>query len=335
MLSTLIDKVKSTVKKYKMLEKYDKVLLGLSGGADSIVLLNVLVALKKEHHLSIHIAHLDHKFRGEESKGDRIFCENLAKDLKLDFNYEEIDIPKIVEDTGLSSEEAARKERYKFFNKVCEKNNIKKIAVAHTKDDQAETVLMRLIRGSGMSGLGAISPMKNIKGLTIIRPLIEVSREEIEGFIKENSLEYRHDSSNDSNIFTRNKVRHELLPYLEKNFNSNIKKILSNTAENLREENEFLEKLAKRKRKSISKKNKQGEIVLDIKKLKKEDLALRKRILRNALEEVKGDLRRFTYQHWKEIEALINERPTNSIVDLPSGIKVVKNQNTLVVRREK
>lgn len=329
----MIDKVRDTIRKYNMIKKHDRVLIGVSGGADSVALLKVLLALKKEYSLDIVIAHLDHKFRGKESKEDRIFCEDLAKKLSLEIVSEEIDVPKIVIEKGISPEEAARFERYDFFKRQCKIKNIKKIVVAHHKDDQAETVLMRIIRGTGTAGLGAMNPVKDMGDFTIIRPLIEVSRKEIEEFIKENKIKFRHDSSNDKVVFTRNKVRRELLPYLEENFNPNVKEVLSNMAENLRSENEFLEKFSKRKFKSISKVQ-NGTVSIDIKRFKKQPEAVRKRILRSALEYLKGDLRRLTYQHWKEAESLINKRPSNSIVDLPGGIDITKNKNSLIIQKK-
>ncbi|MBU1852977.1 MAG: tRNA lysidine(34) synthetase TilS, partial [Candidatus Omnitrophica bacterium] len=327
---TLIDKVRTTIGKYNMLKRQDRILLGLSGGPDSIVLLHVLVALKKDYMLDIQVAHLDHKFRGDQSRKDREFCEEIARGLNLDIVYDEIDVPKIVKERGISSEEAAREVRYDFFKKVAGCKKIKKIAVAHTKDDQAETVLMRMIRGSGSLGLGGMRPVKDMQGFTIIRPLIETSRAEVEGFIKEFDLESRHDSTNDKFMFTRNRVRHELIPYLAENFNPNIKEVLANMAENFREENEFLEKFTKRKFKSMSRRR-HSEIAIDIKKFRKQPEAIRKRILRTGLLVLKGNLRRLTYNHWKEMDELIGKRPHNSIVDLPGGVNIIKNKNTVVL----
>lgn len=324
----LLDKVKSAIKKYSMLEKRDRVLVGLSGGPDSVVLLNALFSLRGEYMLNIYVAHLDHKFRGEESAADSRFCKELAEKMKLEIICEEIDVPKIAKDKGISPEEAARFERYDFFKRVCEAKIIKKVAVGHNRDDQAETALMRVIRGSGMAGLGGMNPVKDMKAFKIIRPLIEISRREIEEYVKSNKLTYRHDSSNDKIVFTRNKVRRELMPYLEKNFNPNIKEVLFNMAENLRIENEFLEKFAKKKFKSVSN-IKKDEISIDLKRFGKQPEAVRKRILRAALQELKGDLRRITYQHWKEIQELVEKRPVNSIVDLPGGINVVKGKTKL------
>lgn len=314
-----------------MLQKNDTVLVGLSGGPDSVTLLHVLNSLKKEYPLRVLIAHLDHKFRGEESKADRVFCESLAKKYGLEIIWEEIDVPKIAKEKGISPEEAARFERYDFFKRIAKEKGADKIAVGHTRDDQAETVLMRIIRGAGMKGLGGISPVKDIHGSIIIRPLIEVSRKEVEDFIKEERLESRKDSSNEKTVFTRNKIRLELIPLLEKDFNPNIKEVLANMAENLQIEDEFLSKYAKRKFKSVSK-IKRAEILIDIKRFKKHPEAIRKRILRAAMEELKGDLRRLTYQHWKEMEELIYERPVNSIVDLPAGISVAKDKTNIVLK---
>ncbi|MEK7868609.1 MAG: tRNA lysidine(34) synthetase TilS, partial [Candidatus Omnitrophota bacterium] len=217
------------------------------------------------------------------------------------------------------------------FKRVAKEKGVDKIAVGHTRDDQAETVLMRVMRGSGMNGMGGIRAVKDMHGFKIIRPLIEVSRKEVESFISETGLNFRKDSSNEKAIFTRNKIRLELIPFLEKDFNPNIKEVLANMAENLQVENEFLTKYASRKFKSMSNLN-HGEILIDIKKFKKQPEAIRKRILRAAMEEFKGDLRRFTYQHWKEMEDLINNRPVNSIVNLPAGISVAKDRTNIVLK---
>ncbi|MBU4343668.1 MAG: tRNA lysidine(34) synthetase TilS [Candidatus Omnitrophica bacterium] len=333
MPTSFIDKVKSTIKKYKMLQKGDRVLVGLSGGADSVTLLQALLNFKKEYALELFIAHLDHSFRGEESQGDSKFCEDLGKKLGIETFCEKRDVPKIVKEKGISPEEAARQERYDLFTKIARHKKIKKIAVGHTRDDQAETVLMRAIRGAGMAGLGGISPVKDMAGFTVIRPLIELSRKDIEGFIKGSDLKFRHDSTNDEVVFTRNRVRHELIPYIEDKFNSNVKEVLANMAEALRIENEFLEKYAKRKLKSVSKKSKNGEITIDIKRFKKQPEAIQKRILRSALEGLKGNLRRLTYQHWREMDELIQNRPVNSVVDLPEGIDIIKDRNGLVLKK--
>ena len=327
----LINKIKSTIKKYTMLQKGDNILAGVSGGPDSITLLHILCDLKKEYSLNIIVAHLDHKFRGEESIADRKFCEQLAKKYNLEIVWEAIDVPSIAKEKGISPEEAARMARYDFFKRAARERGIDKIAVGHTRDDQSETVLMRIIRGAGMKGLGGMSPVKEMQGYKIIRPLIEISRKDVEDFISEEGLKFREDSSNEKTIFTRNKIRLELIPLLEKDFNPNVKEVLANMAENLQTENDFLSKYAKRKFKAASK-IRNGEILIDIKKFRKLPQAIRKRVLRTALEELKGDLRRLTYQHWKEIEELIDARPVNSIVDLPAGISITKNRTDIILK---
>ncbi|MDO8602577.1 MAG: tRNA lysidine(34) synthetase TilS [Candidatus Omnitrophota bacterium] len=331
MPTTFLDKIKATIKKHNMLQKHDRILVGVSGGPDSVTLLHILCELRKEYSLNITIAHLDHKFRGDESEGDRRFCEGLAKKYNIEIVWEEIDVPKISKEKGLSPEETARFERYDFFKRIALEKGIDKIAVGHTRDDQAETVLMRIMRGTGMKGLGGMSPVKEISGNKIIRPLIEVSRKDVEDFISESGLKFRTDSSNEKAIFTRNKIRMELIPLLEKDFNPNIKEVLGNMAENLQIENDFLSRYAKRKFKSVSK-IRQGQILIDSKKFKKLPEALRKRVLRVGLEELKGDLRRLTYQHWKEMEELIDARPVNSIVDLPAGISIIKDRANIILK---
>ncbi len=326
----LIEKVKFTIERYNMLKRHDRVLVGLSGGPDSVTLLHMLLGLKEDYSLSIYIGHVDHMIRAKESADDKEFCEGLARRSGLEIFCESVDVRQIAKDRTISLEEAARLERYDFFKRVARSKGINKVAVGHTADDQAETVLMRLIRGSGATGLGGMSPVKVMNGLTIIRPLIEVPRREIENFIKEKNLFFRHDSSNDEIDFTRNRIRHELIPYLEDKFNPNVKEVLVNMAENLRCENEFLEKLARRKLKGIVKKNKSRDTILDIKKFKKQPEAIQKRICRAAIEQIRGNLRRLTYQHWREVKELVDNRPSNSIVDLPGGVNVVKNKDRIV-----
>jgi tRNA(Ile)-lysidine synthase len=329
---SLFEDVKSVIVRYGMLRKGDKVLVGLSGGPDSVTLLHILHRLKAEYELCLFAAHLDHKFRGRESREDRIFCEEMGAKMGVPVYAGEADVPNMVRNTGLSAEEAARRARYRFFQDTASREGIQVLAVGHNRDDQAETVLMRLIRGAGFSGLSAIRPVSSAGTLKVIRPLIESSRSEIEYFIKNRGIPFRKDSSNDKLIYTRNKLRHELIPYIEKNFNPSVKEVLAGTAEIIREEDDFIKRYARRKFNAVVK-DRNDFLTVDLKRLKKEHIAIRKRIIRMALCEAKGDLRRFTYRHWRELKELMESRPTGSVVDLPCGIDAVKKKDAIVFKR--
>ncbi len=325
----LIQKVKDTIARYRMTRRGDKILIGVSGGPDSVTLLHILNILSKELDFSIHVGHLDHMFRGEESRQDRLFVEELAGKLNLPFSYEETNVPEIIKTRDISPEEAARSARYEFFKKIAIEYNLDKVAIAHTKDDQAETVLMRFIKGSGVLGLTGIPAYKELNGLIVIRPLIEVWRSEIEEFINSKKLFFRQDSSNLETVFLRNRIRKNLIPYLEKDFNPNIRELLNNLADNLRAELDFLELIGERKFKSISH-IKDRTVHINFKKFLKLHEALQRRIIRLSIKRLKGDLRKISFQHWKEIEELIKDRPNGSIVDLPSGVSVLKKKGEII-----
>ena len=207
----MLNKVKDTINKYDLIKENDKIVVGVSGGPDSICLLHILNELK----FNICVAHINHGLR-----------ENAAIDEKYVMNFcDKYNIPCFVKNVklneilnGMTTEEAGRKVRYDFFYEVMQKEGCTKIATAHNSNDNAETVIMNIIRGTGMSGLKGIEAKRE----NIIRPLIDCTRNEIENYCKVNKLNPRHDESNDETIYTRNKVRLDLIPYIEKNINSNI-----------------------------------------------------------------------------------------------------------------
>jgi len=229
----LIEKVKETIRKYGMLDPGDRVLIAVSGGPDSVCLLNVLRELKKEFDLSLCIAHLDHMFRGKQSADEALFVADLAKRSTMDAFVEAFDVPAYCRDRGLSPQEGARAVRYAFLSRIAAKVDASRIATGHTADDQAETFLMRLVRGAGVSGLSAIPPVRG----AIIRPLIDVTREEVMEYLRTNGLAYASDPSNLKPAYTRNRIRMEVLPVL-KRFNPRIVEILASEASLLRDEDD-------------------------------------------------------------------------------------------------
>jgi tRNA(Ile)-lysidine synthase len=315
----IIDKVKNTLKKYNLIQRGDKIVVGVSGGPDSVTLLYLLNSLKKELNLSLHIAHLDHRLRKDSYK-DAGFVKNLAKKLALPATCGQINV-KALARRG-SQEEIARNARLGFLFRVAKDIKADKIALGHNLDDQAETVLMRILRGTGLYGLAGILPKRNIAGYQIIRPLIEIKRKDIERFLKQKKIKSRRDISNLQNIYFRNKIRNKLIPLLEKEYNQNIKEILANMAENSGCDYDYLCAVANRNIKFMKTK-------LKLNKLHRLHPAIQRLIFRGAIARLKGDTRRITFQHIKEIEDLLLNRPVNSIVDLPGGICVIKKKRIL------
>lgn len=310
----IVKRVKETIKKYNLINKGDKILIGVSGGPDSVTLLYLLNSLRKGLNLTLHIAHLDHMLRRDSYK-DRQFVEELSKKLKLPISCTQINV-KELSNHG-SQEEIARNIRLDFFFKTANQIKAKKIALGHNLDDQAETVLMRLLRGSGLYGLSGILPKRTFAGCEIIRPLIEIKRKEIESFLKTKQIIARRDPSNLKDIYLRNRIRNNLLPLLEKEYNKNIKGVLSNFAESAGHDYDYLCTTAK---KII----RRWGIKISIIKFLKLHPAIQRLILRLNIEKIQGNVRRISFQHIREIEDMILNRPENSIVNLPKGISVTK-----------
>jgi tRNA(Ile)-lysidine synthase len=321
----LIEKAKETIKKYALLRDGDKVLIGVSGGPDSLTLLYLLHSLKKEFRLKLHIAHVDHMLR-KGSTADRKFVEREAEKLGIPVSCEKIDIKNLTQ-TG-SLEEVARNARLDFFFSLAKNINADRIALGHNLDDQAETVLMRLLRGSGLYGLSGILPKRKICGFTVIRPLLEIKRKEISGFLKRKKITPRMDPTNSQDIYLRNKLRNKLIPLLEKSYNPNIKNILSNTAVSISSDYDFLAQA------SLKAAGRLGANI-DLKKFSRLHSSIQRMVLRLKICRLKGDTRRITFKHIQEIQDLVLNRPVRSLVDLPGNIQVKKTRLSLVFCRRK
>ncbi|OIQ03615.1 MAG: tRNA lysidine(34) synthetase TilS [Candidatus Moranbacteria bacterium CG2_30_41_165] len=232
MVRRFLKRVQNTVAKYSLFKPEETLIVGVSGGPDSLCLLDVLVLLKEKYHFSLHVAHVNYHLRGEDSLLDEALVKETAKKYSLPFH-----ILSYHRKETSPSEEKLRTVRYDFFEKLREKYMADAIVIAHNRDDEAETLLLRLIRGSGLSGLSAMRPRNKY----IIRPLIETSREDIIEYLTNRSLIFRKDMSNDDAKYLRNKVRHILLPLLEKEFQPQIKKLLAETALLLGEDYDLLQ----------------------------------------------------------------------------------------------
>jgi tRNA(Ile)-lysidine synthase len=324
----MIEKVEKTITQYHMLKKGDKILIGISGGPDSVALVHILLKLQQKYNLTIHLAHLNHLLRNE-AKEEAVFVKKLAETLKLPITIEEINI---LQDTSknFSIQQKARKIRYEFLIRIAKKLNATKIALAHHEDDNIETILMWLIRGCGAEGIKGIPPVRKInEKLFIIRPLIKITKQEIINYLKINNLSFKIDSSNLKLAYLRNKIRLELLPKLQE-YNPNIKEVLNRLSNLWQKDNEYLNIL------SIEAKNKvlleNGKI--DLKKFYAFHQAIQSRILRQIIEDMKGDLQQITFTHIEAILNLIKNGPSQGKLDLPANITVEREYDTLAIYKK-
>ncbi len=307
----ILDRFKETINRWNMLKKGDRVIVACSGGPDSVTLLYLLNQIKEKYDLKIFIAHINHKLRGRESAEDEKFVRRLAGELVLSFYVKSFDIKKIAKKEKLSIEECARKVRYDYLDKLASRIKATKIALGHNADDQAETVLMRLIRGAGSLGLSGIPPVSG----KIIRPLLDIKRKDIEKFLKKNKLLFRIDSSNLRKDYLRNRVRLELLPHLRKKYNPNIVEVLNRTALILSAQENYLRKVISKIFHKFSIKGK-GKISLDLNELFNYDLSLRRGMIRLAIEKIGGVSFRAGFEEIEKILSLARQRKSGKRVFL-------------------
>lgn len=303
----------------------DTVIIALSGGADSMALLDILVNLPQLR-LKLVPAHLNHLLRGEESGGDELFVRQTAERYGLTAEVSRVDVAGAAAAARLSLEEAGREARYDFFRKLARKYGAASVALAHHRDDQAETVLLRLLRGSAGSGLAAMRP-KGGDGL-FVRPLLDVSRGEIEAYLLKAGIPWREDGSNSDIRFLRNRIRHELLPLL-RGYNPRIAESLGQTAAALACDEELLCAVTAGAFGRCVTSAGDARIV-DLGLLGSEHRALRPRLYRLAIAEVKGDLRRISFSHIAAVEKLVAAEPPNATLDLPGGVLVVREYGRLL-----
>jgi len=309
----------ATIKRYGLLRKKDKVLVAVSGGPDSLALLLQLNAIKNRWGLSLHIAHMDHMLRPDSGK-DAAFVKKLGGKLKIPVTIKSVNLK--VRYVKGSLEELAREERLNFLINLAMEIKADKIALGHNLDDQAETVLMRLLRGTGLSGISGISAKRNMRGVIFIRPLLETRRREIENFLKRKKIKPRIDTTNKEDKFMRNKIRHNLIPLLKNKYNQNITEVLANLAESVSYDYEYLDCAARRSLKG-------NNLRINVKVAVKLHPAILRLKIRQSIACLQGDTRRITFQHIREIEDLLFTRPEGSVVDLPKGISVQKTRNYL------
>lgn len=312
----LITRVEAFAKEYNMFKKNDKILIALSGGPDSICLMHMLVKLREKYNFKLYAAHVNHMLRGEEADKDEEYVEKMCDKYDIKLFIKRVDINKIVKEEGLSSELAGRRERYSFFDEIYEKENIDKIAIAHNANDQTETILMRLIRGSGTHGISGIRPVRDNK---FIRPILCLNRADIEQYCEDNELNPRIDKTNLETIYNRNKIRLKLLPYIKENFNEDIVNTINRFGMISAIDNEYMEDQAKKilEDNFVSKDN---EGVLK-KEIFAEHEAVLSRSIKMALEIVAKVNRNFEMKHIYAVVDL-QKGETGKSIQLPNNITV-------------
>ncbi len=316
-----------TIEKHGFLKRRDRIILGVSGGPDSICMLHLFYKIKDEFKLDLICAHFNHGLR-EDSDEDEKFVRDICKKLKVKFISEKKNVGNFF--FGDSLEQTARNLRLDFFLKVARRFKIKKIALAHTKDDVVETILMRLIRGTGLQGLRGILPQSKFKKITFIRPLIELEKEEILEWLKQKGLSYKVDYTNFQDKFFRNRIRHKLLPLLA-NFNPQIKNVIFNLSRILSFDYDFLMFIAKDIFSKLKKQKSYKTIRLNLEELKEMHPSLILQILRLAIEEVKGDTRRLEYKHFEQILDMIQKKKPSLSLDVPQ-LQIKKEDGWLSIR---
>jgi tRNA(Ile)-lysidine synthase len=325
-----IRKIYQTVKQYGMLHKGDSVLVGVSGGPDSIALLHVLVALSDLMGLRLGVAHLNHCLRKAAADSDEKFVKSVATELDLPVFIEKTDILKEQKKKGLSLEEAGRDARYHFFHTVCRKMQFNKIAVGHHQDDNAEQILLNLIRGSGPAGVCGIPPVRE----NIVRPLIQTSRAEIMKYLTTQKTNFVIDESNNDERFTRNKIRHHLIPLLKRDYNPQISEALNRFSVILKSEEEWISDLINPFYDQAVLNTDDRKIALSVSVLLTFHLAAQRRVLRKAILKIKSNLRRITSSHIDSIIQIINKKYTDARLDLPDQIRIFKQADQLIVQKE-
>ncbi len=322
MLRGFFNKFESFIRKYQLVSEDDKIIVGVSGGIDSVVLLDMLMELKNSFRIDLAVAHINHQLRGEESDEDQRFVEKRAQDYGIECFVHSADVKAFMVEHKVSLQVGAREIRYKFFETVKILKNFTKIATAHNANDNAETVLHNLLRGSGAGGLGGIPVIRN----DIIRPLLFAQRDEIEQYAKLRSLKYREDSSNLKDYYTRNFIRHSLLPQVEERVNPGIIGTLNRTAAIFQELSSFVNNETRVLYSNVAKKF-GSKIVLDIFKLKNSLLFIQENIIIAALRDF--DMGEVDYAKVHAVMDLLDSE-TGSSIEIGNGLVAYKDRRNLV-----
>lgn len=322
----LIRQVAEQIHKHAMVAAGETVVVGVSGGPDSVALLHILYRLRENLDIKLVVAHLNHRFRGVEAQTDARFVLELAERMRLQAFVESRDVPAYCARHGFSAQAGAREVRYSFFSEVAVKTGASRVALGHHADDQAETILLHIIRGTGPGGLKGMLPVRDN---FFIRPLLHVRRRDIVAYCARHGLTYRHDSSNDRPKYLRNRVRLELMPLLEKNYNPGLVDTLNRLGEICRDEEEYLEAQAGEMYHRFRLKSNGHTVSLDRNGLQSCPRAIIRRVVRRAWAEVCGDKDDLGFRHIDQVVEIIKGAGGYRRVTLPRGVTCQTNYDLL------
>ncbi len=306
-----------TIEEHNMLKKGDSVLAAVSGGADSVCMLHILNRLKDKLGFKLYCAHLNHGLRGAAADSDEAFVVEMCKALGIKAFVRCVNVEEMARERKLTFEEAGRLARYEFFDEVCRENKINKTATAHNKNDNAETLLMRIFRGTGIDGLRGIA---HVREDGVIRPILDASRAEIEEYCRENNLKFCTDATNADNEYTRNKIRNRIIPFLTEELGTDIADSLVRLSENAGSDADFLDGYARRlyARLGSPMKNRKP-VVLHAESLLMLEKSIAARVVRIAADEAICGIK-LEKKHIDDVLALL-KRQTGAAVDLPCGLR--------------
>ncbi len=320
------NKVTKTIKKYNLIKNGDKIVIGVSGGPDSICLLDILKKIKNPT-FDIIVAHINHMIR-EEADEDENFVKEYCNKNNIQFYSKSIDVQKIANNNKISTEEAGRNARYEFFDEILKKTSGNKIAIAHNKNDKIETIIMNELRGCGLSGLKGIEPIRG----KYIRPLIECERQDIERYCNDNELNPRIDKTNFENIYTRNKIRNIVIPYIKKEFNPNIIETMDRLSILVTEQEEYIQNQVKKIYKellleeNLQKDKEKDYIVLDLKKFNNQEKVIKSNIIIYTITRLFNTAKGIERIHIEDIIKLCGNNIGNKFLTPNKNLKVlVKN----------
>ncbi len=321
--------IKNNIINKKLIIDGDNILIALSGGPDSVFLFHNLRKLKDIISFNLYASHINHMYRGKDAMHDEEFVRDLCQKYGVRLFVKRKNAAEYAKELKVTEEEAGRVLRYGFFNENLSQIGGGKIALAHNLNDQAETVLQRLIRGTGIDGLSAMSFQKG----NLIRPMLNVSRDEIMAYLHENNYQYCIDITNSQDIYGRNKIRLNLIPYLEKNFSPNIQATLSRMAEAMERDKKIIEKYIDIKFKELLKDRSDSKLVLDLNLLRALDVGERGRIIRRGIEELKGNTVNVEMKHIDNAISLMDAGKTGKKIDLTGGFTIEISYDNFIINK--
>ncbi|WBW97942.1 tRNA lysidine(34) synthetase TilS [Oceanirhabdus sp. W0125-5] len=324
----MINKVESYIKYNNMIDVGDTLIVGVSGGPDSMCLLNILLSLKEKYKLRIVVAHINHGLRGKESDDDEKYVEKYCEGNGMIFRAININVDEIAKSRKISSEMAGRDIRYEFFNKLKDEYKGNKIALAHNANDVAETIMMRIVRGTGIDGLEGI---KAVREGVYIRPILCLKREEIENYCDTYNLNPRIDKTNLENIYSRNKIRLDVLPYLKENFNEDIINTLLRLSKNVARDNDYFRGVVHNLIKDYCEVQ-LGEVILNKELFEVHD-ALLTRCIRECIAVIKGNTNNLEQVHIYDIIKL-SKKESGKKIDIPGGLLAMNSFGNIIILKK-